>query len=212
MMRLRFLGWNWNRMKTELLNFFRRVSSKRFWNIAIWQIAIQKQCPRIRLLLWARMPMVLPLIGPLTTLLSWVWWCIYRQIHVQIFSSRFTNVLDSRTIRKRSHGDAILCICRYLQGTKDKGLWFKPMSELKLACYCDADFAGLYNVENTMIRSVSSLALVSVLLLVIVHFYGSLSCRLKSLCLRPKRNTSLCHRQSENFFLCANYFKKLVLH
>jgi hypothetical protein len=49
---------------------------------------------------------------------------------------------------KRSHGDAILRICRYLQGTKEKGLRFKPTSALKLDCYCDADFAGLYNVEN----------------------------------------------------------------
>jgi hypothetical protein len=50
---------------------------------------------------------------------------------------------------KRSHGDAILRICRYLQGTKDKGLRFKPTCDLKLDCYCcDADFAGLYNVEH----------------------------------------------------------------
>jgi hypothetical protein len=49
---------------------------------------------------------------------------------------------------KRSHGEAILRICRYLQGTKDKGLRFTPTETLKLDCYCDADFAGLYNVEN----------------------------------------------------------------
>jgi hypothetical protein len=49
---------------------------------------------------------------------------------------------------KRSHGDAILRICRYLQGTKEKGLRFTPTETLKLDCYCDADFAGLYNVEN----------------------------------------------------------------
>jgi hypothetical protein len=47
------------------------------------------------------------------------------------------------------HGDAtILQICRYLQGTKEKGLRFKPATDLKLDCYCDADFAGLYNVEK----------------------------------------------------------------
>jgi hypothetical protein len=49
---------------------------------------------------------------------------------------------------KRSHGEAILRICRYLQGTKDRGLCFKPTETLKLDCYCDADFAGLYNVEH----------------------------------------------------------------
>jgi hypothetical protein len=49
---------------------------------------------------------------------------------------------------KRSHGEAILRICRYLQGTKDRGLCFKPTETVKLDCYCDADFAGLYNVEH----------------------------------------------------------------
>jgi hypothetical protein len=50
---------------------------------------------------------------------------------------------------KKSHEDAITRICRYLQGTKDKGLRFKPDGEMKMDCYVDADFAGLYNVENT---------------------------------------------------------------
>jgi hypothetical protein len=49
---------------------------------------------------------------------------------------------------KKSHGEAILRICRYLQGTKTRGLCFKPTETLKLDCFCDADFAGLYNVEN----------------------------------------------------------------
>ena len=49
---------------------------------------------------------------------------------------------------KKSHEDAILRICRYLQGTRERGLIFKPDEQLKLDCYCDADFAGLYNVEN----------------------------------------------------------------
>ena len=49
---------------------------------------------------------------------------------------------------KRSHEEAILRICRYLQGTKNNGLRFKPDEQLKLDCYVDADFAGLYNVED----------------------------------------------------------------
>jgi hypothetical protein len=50
---------------------------------------------------------------------------------------------------KRTHGDAILRICRYLQGTQVRGLHFKPTEMLKKTdWYCDADFAGLYNVEN----------------------------------------------------------------
>jgi hypothetical protein len=50
---------------------------------------------------------------------------------------------------KKSHEDAILRICRYLQGTKDKGLIFKPSDDMTLDCYVDADFAGLYGVEDT---------------------------------------------------------------
>jgi hypothetical protein len=49
---------------------------------------------------------------------------------------------------KKSHEDAICRICRYLQGTKDKGLRFKPDDSMKLDCYVDADFAGLYSVED----------------------------------------------------------------
>jgi len=49
---------------------------------------------------------------------------------------------------KMSHQQAILRICRYLKATDDKGLSFRPTNELTLDCYADADFAGLYNVEN----------------------------------------------------------------
>ena len=49
---------------------------------------------------------------------------------------------------KKSHEDAIIRICHYLQGTKDKGMRFMPEKSLKLDCYMDADFAGLYGVED----------------------------------------------------------------
>jgi hypothetical protein len=49
---------------------------------------------------------------------------------------------------KKTHEDAILRICRYLQGTKDKGLIFQPTDDMTLDCYVDADFAGLYGVED----------------------------------------------------------------
>jgi Reverse transcriptase (RNA-dependent DNA polymerase) len=49
---------------------------------------------------------------------------------------------------KKTHEDAILRICRYLQGTKDKGLIFNPTEDLTLDCYVDADFVGLYGVED----------------------------------------------------------------
>jgi hypothetical protein len=35
-----------------------------------------------------------------------------------------------------------------LKGTRDKGLVFTPDEEMKLDCYVDADFAGLWNVED----------------------------------------------------------------
>jgi Reverse transcriptase (RNA-dependent DNA polymerase) len=38
---------------------------------------------------------------------------------------------------KKSHKDAITRICHYLQGTKEKGLRYKPDDELKLDCYLD---------------------------------------------------------------------------
>jgi len=49
---------------------------------------------------------------------------------------------------KQSHQQAILWICCYLKVMEDKGLSFQPSNELTLDCYVDADFAGLYNVEN----------------------------------------------------------------
>ena len=50
---------------------------------------------------------------------------------------------------RHSHERAILRICRYLQGTKTQGLRFIASEEaLTLDCYVDADFAGLWNVED----------------------------------------------------------------
>ena len=49
---------------------------------------------------------------------------------------------------KQSHSLAVKQIIQYLQGTKDKGIIMEPKSELTLDCYVDADFAGLYGVED----------------------------------------------------------------
>jgi hypothetical protein len=49
---------------------------------------------------------------------------------------------------KASHEEAIKRICRYLKGTKTQGMTFKPDSTMQLNCYVDADFAGLWNVED----------------------------------------------------------------
>ena len=49
---------------------------------------------------------------------------------------------------KASHEAAILRICCCLQGTKDDGLIFTPTTDLNVDCYVDADFAGLFGVED----------------------------------------------------------------
>ena len=49
---------------------------------------------------------------------------------------------------RESHEKAVKRIARYLKGTRDKGLIFKPDQELKLDLYADADFAGLWNPND----------------------------------------------------------------
>ena len=46
---------------------------------------------------------------------------------------------------KHSHAQAVKRICRYLKGTKDKGIFFKPDLKAGLDMDVDADFCGLYN-------------------------------------------------------------------
>ena len=58
---------------------------------------------------------------------------------------------------KRSHEEAIKHIGRYLKGTRDKGITLKPTKDLKIDCFVDADFAGLWGYEDdqdpTSVRS-----------------------------------------------------------
>ena len=49
---------------------------------------------------------------------------------------------------KRSHGEALKRLGRYLVATRDKGLILRPTNSLHIDCYVDADFAGLYAHEN----------------------------------------------------------------
>lgn len=49
---------------------------------------------------------------------------------------------------RASHEQAILRICRYLKGTREQGMTFKPDPSMQLNCYVDADFAGLWSVED----------------------------------------------------------------
>jgi hypothetical protein len=39
-------------------------------------------------------------------------------------------------------------IMRYLKGTADKGIIFKPNKSNKIDCHVDSDFAGLFGVED----------------------------------------------------------------
>ena len=56
--------------------------------------------------------------------------------------SRFTH--DPRLV----HEVAVKRICRYLKQTRLEGLTFTPTNALHMDCYVDADFAGLWNVED----------------------------------------------------------------
>jgi len=47
-----------------------------------------------------------------------------------------------------SHEKAVLRICQYLKGTLDEGLVLRPSKQLQVDCYADADFAGLFSVED----------------------------------------------------------------
>ncbi|CAJ1961247.1 unnamed protein product [Cylindrotheca closterium] len=49
---------------------------------------------------------------------------------------------------RRSHEVAIERIGQYLKGTMDKGLILTPREDFDIDCYVDADFAGLWNVEE----------------------------------------------------------------
>ncbi len=49
---------------------------------------------------------------------------------------------------KQLHEDALKGIGRYLKGTLDKGLILGPSDDLKIDCYSDTDFAGLWNHDD----------------------------------------------------------------
>jgi hypothetical protein len=47
-----------------------------------------------------------------------------------------------------SHATAVKRILRYLSGTCDKGMYFQPNQSNQIDCHVDADFAGLFGVED----------------------------------------------------------------
>jgi hypothetical protein len=46
---------------------------------------------------------------------------------------------------RKSHGEVILYLVRYLKKTRDYGLRFKPDPGKGFECYCDTDFSGNWN-------------------------------------------------------------------
>ena len=50
--------------------------------------------------------------------------------------------------QRNLHSVAIKRILRFLQGTKTKGMFIEPSQKLQVDCYVDADFAGLWGVED----------------------------------------------------------------
>ena len=49
---------------------------------------------------------------------------------------------------RNSHATAVKRILRYLKDTRDQGLIMHPSNSFTVDCYADADFAGLWKVEN----------------------------------------------------------------
>ena len=49
---------------------------------------------------------------------------------------------------RQLHEQAVIRICRYLKGTATEGLIFKPTKDIRVDCYVDADFAGLWGAED----------------------------------------------------------------
>jgi hypothetical protein len=46
---------------------------------------------------------------------------------------------------RKTHGEAILYLVRYLMKSWDLGIHFKPDPSKGFECYCNADFSGLCN-------------------------------------------------------------------
>jgi hypothetical protein len=49
---------------------------------------------------------------------------------------------------RASHAVAVKRILRYLCGTRDKGIYFQPNQSNYIDCHVDADFVGLFGVED----------------------------------------------------------------
>jgi hypothetical protein len=80
---------------------------------------------------------------------------------------------------KQLHEDALKRIGRYLKVTLTKGLILRPSDDLNIDCYPDANFAGLWNRDNTIIHIVSEVGQVTLYVSQFVKLCGLVYCRLK---------------------------------
>ena len=81
---------------------------------------------------------------------------------------------------KAPHRAAMKRICRYLQGTKTKGLILKPSKQLTVDCFVDADFAGQWNGEILKTLCLSNHRWAMFFLLGTVLSNGFQNCKVKS--------------------------------
>lgn len=73
--------------------------------------------------------------------------CGHSRPDIQFTVSQCARFLHST---KRSHEQALICIGQYLKGTMEEGLILRPNNTFDIECHVDADFAGLYQVEEVM--------------------------------------------------------------
>eukprot|EP00956_Cyclotella_meneghiniana_P031775 scaffold84712_cov23-Cyclotella_meneghiniana.AAC.1 len=66
---------------------------------------------------------------------------------------------------------------RYLKGTADKGLILRPSKHLHVDCFPDADFAGLYNHEDSQDPHVFAVVQAMSSLLPVALFFGKANYR-----------------------------------
>ena len=75
---------------------------------------------------------------------------LYLQGHTRPDISFAVNQCARYAFRaKKSHEEAMKRIGRYLKGTADKGIIMTLQNTMQIDCYVDADFAGLWNYEDS---------------------------------------------------------------
>ena len=92
---------------------------------------------------------------------------------------------------KQSHGKALLHICKYLKGTSKDGLIQTPSKSLTLDLYVDANYAGLYSVEDPTDPICSKLHTGFVITLAGCQLIENLHFSLSQVSLQPKVKPSL---------------------